>query len=94
MEFAEKSSQTVCCARGSARGLSLAVEHDDSLPNGFRYGGAVGSGVGRGVVGFRFRIVQDGLAAAHFGGVLAADADFVAALGELLQSCDADARFN
>src|SRR5215467_9101656 len=67
-----------------------------SLPYRYRFGngGAVGSGVRSGVIGFRFRIVDDGLAAAHFGGVLAADADFVAALGKLLQGGGTRATLN
>src|SRR4029077_553801 len=92
--ISSKKARTACCARDSARGLSPATEHDDSLPNGLGNGGAVGSGVGRGVIGFGFRVVKDGLATAHFGGVLAADADFVAAFRELLQSGPTYARLN
>ena len=55
---------------------------------------AVGTGIGRAIVGSGFGIVHDSLAAAHLLGIRAADCDLVAALGELLQSARGDADFN
>ena len=46
--------------------------------------GAVGPGIGRGVVHTGFRVMQDGLATAHRLDVFADDPESVAALGELL----------
>jgi hypothetical protein len=75
-------------------GLPRIEGFSGSLPYRFGNRRAIGSWIGSGVIGFRFRVVQDGLAASHFGGVLAADANFVAALGELLQSGCARADLN
>src|SRR5665213_1288278 len=49
--------------------------------NWFGDGLAVGTRVGRSVIGLGPRIVQDRLSSSHFLRILAADADFVAAFG-------------
>src|SRR5277367_4450987 len=70
------------------------ISHDSLLDDWFRYSGAVGSGVGRGVVHAGLGVVEDGLATSHGFEVFGGNADLVAVLRELAQGVGRDAHFD